>query len=183
MAGTTTITHTRTRIPIHIATDGDGSHAHGPFRHRHTLPDRGTGWRGLASLGLAGGMVPSASALILLLGAVSVGRPELGIVLTLAFGVGMAFVLAGVGVAVVVGRGAVVRIGGSRIPARARGRRPDARRCPRHRDRRGDDHTGPHLPGADRDGLGSRTLPDIADGPALAGLIEPRPLKRASAAM
>jgi nickel/cobalt transporter (NicO) family protein len=100
------------------ATDDDGSHAHGPFRHRHTLPDRGTGWRGLASLGLAGGMVPSASALILLLGAVSVGRPELGILLTLAFGVGMAFVLAGVGVAVVVGRGAVARVGGSRIPAR-----------------------------------------------------------------
>ena len=64
-------------------------------------------------------MVPSASALILLLGAVSVGRPELGIVLTLAFGIGMAIVLAGVGVAVIVGRGAVMRLGGSRVPARA----------------------------------------------------------------
>jgi ABC-type nickel/cobalt efflux system permease component RcnA len=88
-----------------------GWHSHGGIRHTH-LPAAGStvSRRGLIALGLAGGMVPSVSALILLLGSVSLGRPEYGIVLTIAFGVGMAVVLSGIGLALVYARGFVERI-------------------------------------------------------------------------
>jgi ABC-type nickel/cobalt efflux system permease component RcnA len=55
---------------------------------------------GLIALGLSGGLVPSASALILLLGSVALGRPLYGLVLVIAFGLGMAIVLAGIGLAI-----------------------------------------------------------------------------------
>lgn len=88
----------------------DGWHSHGLGRHRHVPPSGAPpGWRGLAALGLAGGMVPSVSALILLLASISAGRPEFGVVLTIAFGAGMAFVLVGIGVALVWGRGLLQR--------------------------------------------------------------------------
>ena len=63
-------------------------------------------------------MVPSVSALILLLGSISLGRPEYGIVLTVAFGLGMAAVLVGVGMALVYARGLL-----ERLPDRARSAR------------------------------------------------------------
>lgn len=88
----------------------DGYHSHGGRRHTH-LPPKGTtlSRRGLITLGLAGGMVPSVSALIVLLGALAAGRPAYGIVLTVAFGVGMAVVLVGVGMGLVYARGFVER--------------------------------------------------------------------------
>jgi nickel/cobalt exporter len=77
-------------------------HSHGGRAHSH-LPPAGTtlSWRSLFTLGLAGGLVPSASALILLLGSISAGRVAYGIVLVLGFGIGMAVVLGGVGLALV----------------------------------------------------------------------------------
>ncbi len=62
--------------------------------------------------------MPSVSALILLLGSISLGRPAYGIALTVAFGVGMAIVLVGVGMALVYARGLL-----ERFPAGGRGRR------------------------------------------------------------
>lgn len=61
----------------------------------------GVSWRSLFALGLSGGLVPSASALILLLGSIATGRVGYGIVLVIAFGIGMALVLGGVGIALV----------------------------------------------------------------------------------
>jgi ABC-type nickel/cobalt efflux system permease component RcnA len=55
-------------------------------------------------LGLAGGLIPSTSALIILLGAIAAGRPAFGLVLVIAFGVGMAAVMTGVGLAMIVAR-------------------------------------------------------------------------------
>ena len=79
-----------------------GLHSHGGVTHSH-LPATGTtlSWRSLFALGLSGGLVPSASALILLLGSIAAGRPEFGLVLVVAFGLGMAMVLGGVGLALV----------------------------------------------------------------------------------
>jgi ABC-type nickel/cobalt efflux system permease component RcnA len=79
-----------------------GEHSHGGIRHTH-LPPSGADltWRSLFSLGLAGGLVPSASALLLLLGSLAANRPAYGIVLVLAFGAGMAVVLGGVGLLLV----------------------------------------------------------------------------------
>jgi ABC-type nickel/cobalt efflux system permease component RcnA len=95
-----------------------GWHSHGGIRHTH-LPSssKQLSWRGLVALGLAGGMVPSVSALILLLGSFSLGRPAFGVVLTVAFGLGMAVVLVGVGVALVRASSLVERFAGVRVGA------------------------------------------------------------------
>ena len=58
-------------------------------------------WRNLAALGVAGGLLPSASALVILLAAISLHRIGFGVLLILAFGVGMAAVLSGVGLLLV----------------------------------------------------------------------------------
>jgi ABC-type nickel/cobalt efflux system permease component RcnA len=79
-------------------------HAH-PHDHRHhAAPGATFTWRGLFLLGLAGGLIPSTSALLILLGSIAAGRPAFGFVLVVAFGLGMAAVMAGVGLALVAAR-------------------------------------------------------------------------------
>ena len=82
-----------------------GGHSHGGIRHSH-LPadDRTLSWRSLFALGLAGGIIPSTNALIILLGTIVAGRAAFGIVLVVAFGLGMALVLGGVGAIMVIAR-------------------------------------------------------------------------------
>jgi ABC-type nickel/cobalt efflux system permease component RcnA len=88
-----------------------GVHSHGGVRHSH-LPDPGRTltWRSLFVLGLAGGLIPSTSALIILLGAIAAGRPAFGLVLVMAFGIGMAAVMTGVGLAMIVARARLDRM-------------------------------------------------------------------------
>ncbi|HEY7705051.1 MAG TPA: sulfite exporter TauE/SafE family protein [Acidimicrobiia bacterium] len=70
-------------------------HDHG---HEHPIPEgQVLSWRSTAVLGLSGGLVPSASALVLLLGAVALHRIEFGLALIAAFGVGMAVAMTTVG--------------------------------------------------------------------------------------
>ena len=71
----------------------DHGHGHG---HGHS---HGPGRGSLAALGIAGGVVPSPSALILLLVGVALGKAWLGALVVIAFGVGMAATLTGVGLA------------------------------------------------------------------------------------
>ena len=86
-------------------------HSHGGRSHRHGPPVRGTiTWRSLFALGLAGGIIPSTNALIILLGALVAGRAAFGVVLVIAFGLGMALVLGGIGVALVLVRGRLERL-------------------------------------------------------------------------
>lgn len=87
----------------------DGWHEHDGIGHTH-LPQQAMGRRGLFALGLSGGMIPSVSALLVLIGSISIGRPAWGIVLTIAFGIGMASVLVGVGLALVHARKLVERL-------------------------------------------------------------------------
>ncbi|MEU8764794.1 sulfite exporter TauE/SafE family protein [Streptomyces sp. NPDC048659] len=61
-------------------------HTHGGGRDRQ----RSTG---LIGLGIAGGLVPSPSALVVLLGAVALGRTAFGVLLVIAYGLGMATTL------------------------------------------------------------------------------------------
>ena len=56
--------------------------------------------RGLIAMGLAGGLLPSPSAVLVFLGALAVGHPWFGVALVVAFGLGMATTLAVVGVLV-----------------------------------------------------------------------------------
>ena len=59
--------------------------------------------RVLAALGVAGGLLPSPSAVVVLLAAVAAGRAWFGVLLVLAFGAGMALTLGAVGYAVLHG--------------------------------------------------------------------------------
>jgi nickel/cobalt transporter (NicO) family protein len=78
----------------------DPDHPH-PHDHDHAgaVPDAGRplGWRGLVALGLAGGLVPSPSAVVVLLGGIALGQAWFGVALVLAYGLGMAATLTGVG--------------------------------------------------------------------------------------
>jgi ABC-type nickel/cobalt efflux system permease component RcnA len=67
-------------------------------------------------LGVAGGLVPSPSALIVLLGAIALGRTWFGVALVLAYGVGMAGTLTATGLLLVKLAGRL-----SRVAARSRG--------------------------------------------------------------
>lgn len=62
-------------------------------------PAHRSGRWGLAGIGIAGGLVPSPSALVVLLAAIGLGRTGFGVVLVLAYGAGMALMLAGAGLA------------------------------------------------------------------------------------
>jgi ABC-type nickel/cobalt efflux system permease component RcnA len=79
------------------------SHDHGHDHGHSHAPDSGKplSWRGLFALGLSGGLMPSAAALILLLGSISAGRVAYGLLLVVGFGLGMALVLGGVGLTLV----------------------------------------------------------------------------------
>jgi ABC-type nickel/cobalt efflux system permease component RcnA len=71
-------------------------HSHGSHFHESPAPNH----RGLIAMGLAGGLLPSPSAVLVLLGALAVGHPWFGVALVVAFGLGMATTLAVVGVLV-----------------------------------------------------------------------------------
>ena len=104
--------HEHTREPAHTHEPAPGVHSHGGVRHSHLPPVGSTiTWRSLFVLGLAGGLIPSTSALLILLGSIAAGRPAFGFVLVVAFGVGMAAVMAGIGLAMVVARGRLERVG------------------------------------------------------------------------
>jgi ABC-type nickel/cobalt efflux system permease component RcnA len=60
-------------------------------------PVKGRSRMGLAGIGIAGGLVPSPSALIVLLAAIGLGRAGYGIVLVVVYGIGMALTLTGAG--------------------------------------------------------------------------------------
>jgi nickel/cobalt exporter len=97
-----------------------GEHSHGGVRHSH-LPAEGStiSWRSLFVLGLAGGLIPSASALLILLSSIAAGRPAFGFVLVVAFGLGMALVMGGVGLTLVLARGRLERVDQANPLARA----------------------------------------------------------------
>ncbi|MBA2694662.1 MAG: hypothetical protein H0U62_02150, partial [Actinobacteria bacterium] len=75
---------------------GGVRHSHG-WGGNHTHPAPATSLRGLIGVGFAGGMVPSPSALIVLLGGIALGRAWFGVLLVLGYGIGMALALIGTG--------------------------------------------------------------------------------------
>jgi nickel/cobalt exporter len=99
-----------------------GVHSHGGVSHSH-LPPAGTtiSWRSLFVLGLAGGLIPSTSALLILLGSIAAGRPAFGFILVVAFGLGMALVMGGIGLALVLARGRLDRVVGASTLGRLSG--------------------------------------------------------------
>ena len=102
--------------PPATSVSDDGWHAHGGTRHQHAPLDRERPlhWRSLVALGFAGGLVPSPSALVVLLGAIALGRAWFGLVLVLGFGAGMAMTLMGAGLLLERGRRTLDRWAGRR---------------------------------------------------------------------
>src|SRR5258708_28128407 len=75
-------------------------HDHGPHGHSH-VPEGDVTLGSLIALGASGGLVPCPSGLLLLLGAIRLHRLGLGMVLLVAFSLGLASVLTAIGLAVI----------------------------------------------------------------------------------
>jgi nickel/cobalt exporter len=71
-------------------------------------------------MGVAGGLVPSPSALVVLLGAVALGRTWFGVLLVLAYGIGMAGMLTAAGLLLVKFRDRFERFSSDRLGDRVR---------------------------------------------------------------
>jgi ABC-type nickel/cobalt efflux system permease component RcnA len=91
------------------AHDHGHSHPHSQDGHHHDhdhadhshLPPGADGspvtWRSLLALGVSGGLIPCPSALIVLLGAIALNRIGFGLILVLAFSLGLAATLTAIG--------------------------------------------------------------------------------------
>jgi ABC-type nickel/cobalt efflux system permease component RcnA len=75
------------------------------------VPDGPVSLRALVALGVSGGIVPCPAALVVLLSAVAMGRIGLGLLLIVAFSVGLAAVLIAIGLVVVSARRLAARFG------------------------------------------------------------------------
>ncbi len=79
---------------------GVAPHRHGPFGRAHShLPPAGqeVTLGSLLTLGISGGLLPCPSALVVLLSAIALHRVGLGLLLIVAFSLGLAGVLTGIG--------------------------------------------------------------------------------------
>jgi len=96
-------------------------HRHGFFGKSHshvieTEEGKPPSYRSVMWLGVSGGIVPCPAALIVLLLAIKFGRLQLGLLLILAFSVGLAAVLVAIGIAVVKASGRIRKAIGERSP-------------------------------------------------------------------
>ncbi|GGP81826.1 sulfite exporter TauE/SafE family protein [Streptomyces melanogenes] len=91
------------------------SHPHDDHHHDHHRP---VGLRGTVLLGFAGGLVPSPSAVVVLVGAAALGQAWFGALLVLAYGAGLALTLTAAGYAAVRIGERLVRLGRTRTRGR-----------------------------------------------------------------
>ena len=87
---------------------GEHHHGHG---HGHEIPNKVT-LGSLLTLGISGGIVPCTGALVILLLAVALHRIAFGLLLLVAFSVGLAAILIAIGVLIVKARPLVERFSG-----------------------------------------------------------------------
>jgi ABC-type nickel/cobalt efflux system permease component RcnA len=87
----------RRRHTHHHHHDHDHGHGHG---HSHAPPQT-LSWRGIVAMGAAAGLIPCPSALVVLLGAIAQGEIALGMVMIVAFSLGLAMTLTILGLTVV----------------------------------------------------------------------------------
>ena len=94
--------------------DHDHTHSHGGRTHSH-VPSERTGFWGLLSLGISGGIVPCVDALIGLLFAISLNKLTWGLVILCAFSLGLAAVLVAIGILMVMAKPLIQRFTGEGI--------------------------------------------------------------------
>lgn len=85
---------------------------HEVSRHHHPMPGETVSFRELLTLGITGGMVPCPAALVVLLSAVAMQRIGFGLLLIVAFSVGLAAVLMAIGLLMVYARQFMARFQG-----------------------------------------------------------------------
>jgi nickel/cobalt exporter len=85
------------------------THTHGGITHTHDYSD--VRFRDLFTLGVSGGIVPCPSALVVLLSAISLNRVGLGLLMIVAFSLGLALVLMAIGLLMVYARGFMEKVG------------------------------------------------------------------------
>jgi nickel/cobalt exporter len=94
----------------HMHSHGGHAHSHGGHAHTHEPSGAPITTRSLIALGVSGGIVPCPSALVVLVAAISQHRLGLGLVLILAFSIGLAATLTAVGLAVLRGGRLIQRL-------------------------------------------------------------------------
>ncbi len=87
------------------------SHSHGGHTHSH-VPSKRTGFWGLLSLGISGGIVPCVDALIGLLIAINLDKLTWGVIILCAFSLGLAAVLVIIGILMVLAKPVIERFTG-----------------------------------------------------------------------
>ncbi len=86
---------------------GDGHHHHHDHDH---VPEPGSGLRGLVAVGVSGGLLPCPTALVVLLAAISLHRIAFGLLLIVAFSLGLASVISGIGLLAVTAKRVFSRV-------------------------------------------------------------------------
>jgi nickel/cobalt transporter (NicO) family protein len=87
------------------------AHRHGHHHHHdhEHAPEPASGLKGLVAVGVSGGILPCPSALVVLLAAISLHRVAFGLVLIVAFSLGLALSITGVGLVAVLAKKAFAR--------------------------------------------------------------------------
>lgn len=98
------------------------THSHGHGHHGHEVHGtrRSFGLPSLLGVGLAGGLVPSPSALIILLGAIALSHTYFGVLLVLGYGLGMAVTLTAAGLLLAEGGNRLTTLAQRRLPSLGR---------------------------------------------------------------
>lgn len=111
--------HAHSHDHAHGHDHGEHTHTHGWLgRHSHNhTPGRERS--GLIGIGIAGGLVPSPSALVVLLGSIALGRTAFGVLLVICYGLGMAATLAAAGLVLLKLRDRIPALEGGRWHALA----------------------------------------------------------------
>jgi ABC-type nickel/cobalt efflux system permease component RcnA len=87
------------------------AHRHGDAHHHHHH-EHDHGRRSLLAVGISGGLLPCPSALVVLLAAISLHRVAFGMLLVLAFSLGLAAAITAVGLIAVLAKSAFRRLDG-----------------------------------------------------------------------
>ena len=87
----------------------DHGHSHGGKHHHHHAPEPGMGWKGLLGVGISGGLLPCPTALVVLLAAISLHRVGYGLVLIVAFSIGLAATISAIGLLAIGAKGVFKR--------------------------------------------------------------------------
>lgn len=92
--------HDHTHAPDHPHGPAGHRHGHG-HHHQHVPPDGQVTLGSLLALGISGGIIPCPAALVVLLSAMALRRIGFGLILIVAFSLGLAVVLVAIGILMV----------------------------------------------------------------------------------